>query len=187
MPPRPPIVAAREAYAVFEGRTGRPVPVGNQMRYTFEVTRVFRGQIPMRVEVYTPSHSAACGRRFEADAEYLVYAQKRKGQNGLRDDMCSRTRLSANAAEDYGALGGSHQPDGGPRPQVTELDDGPTSEPPRIEPSTPSANPQGPPSQTPPATKRGCTTGEMPHGTPALWLALLALLGIANPRPRILG
>jgi MYXO-CTERM domain-containing protein len=187
MPPRPPIVAARDAYAVFEGRPGRPVPVGNQMRYTFEVTRVFRGQIPMRVEVYTPSHSAACGRRFEADAEYLVYARERKGQGGLTDNMCSRTRLSANAAEDYSVLGGSHRPAGETRPQVAELDDAPTSEPPRIEPTTPSANPQGPPSQTPPSTKRGCTTGEMPHGPPALWLGLLALLGIAKGRRRILG
>lgn len=170
---------------VFEGRAGRPVPVGNEMRYTFEVSRVFRGRIPMRIEVYTASHSAGCGRRYEPDAQYLIYAKTRKSQDGLRDNMCSRTRLSDSATEDYRVLGVSQPPEGGEPPPKVEMDEGPTSEPPRIEP-TPGSTEPGPPTQAPPTAKRGCTAGEMPHGARPWWLGLWTLLAIAKGRRRIL-
>jgi hypothetical protein len=179
LPPKPPVVAARESYAVFEGTTSRPVPVGKEWRYTFQVTRVLRGHVPSRVEIYTIGNSAMCARRFEANARYLVYAYSGDSDR-LYDNSCTRTRLAKDAQEDYDALGFSRTTPTR-EPAAPELTTAPTTEPPRIEGAV------APPPQTPAGTKRGCRTGEMPHDNRELWIGLLLALGIAGPARRILG
>jgi hypothetical protein len=174
LPPKPPTLAARDADAVFEAVAGHPIPSGSEFRYTFTVARVFRGNVPPRVDVYTATSSAACGRRFDPNESYLVYASRRSDGN-LQDGLCSRTRPLDQAEEDLVALAGITVPG---REEPQDLDESPTSEPPRIDTAA-----NGPPAHEPPAAKRGCTAGEMPHGAAWVWVGLLAV-GIAATRVR---
>lgn len=167
--PPAPRVAAAEATAVFEGRTfGMHHESGQnfgKLRFSFEVTRVFKGELGAKVDVTTPASPAMCGRVFELGVQYIVYA--RAGEGGvLADSLCSRTRSSKNATEDFVELGAGVVPASaaavGPLDAVVE--------PPRIEP--------GPPAATP--SKRGCSI-DAPAGI-APWL-ILAVLGLHLRRP----
>lgn len=159
MQPPSPRAAAAEASAVFEGRTFGVHREAGKVRFTFEVSRVFKGEIGSTVEVYSNATSSMCGRSFEAGVPYLVYA-RHSPAGVLVDSMCSRTRASRSAAEDFAELGAGSGP---PRPEIA-VATRPAIEPPRIEPSPP-----------PPApSKRGCTTGIIDDPSP-WWFALLPL------------
>jgi hypothetical protein len=167
--PPAPRAAAAEATAVFEGRTfgmhHEAGPHGNRLRFSFEVSRVFKGDIGAKIDVTTPASPAMCGRAFEIGVQYIVYARAIEG-GGLADSLCSRTRSSKNATEDLAELGPGVAPSSGS--SVTP----PTAaavEPPRIE--------AGPPPSPP--TKRGCSTGDI--DVVPMWL-LLAVLGFSVRR-----
>jgi hypothetical protein len=157
--PPPPRVAASEASVVFEGRTfGMHHESGSsggqsfsKLRFSFEVTRVWKGSVGSKVEITTPSSPAMCGRAFELGTQYIVYARATEG-GVLVDSLCSRTRSVKNATEDLAELGPGMPPSGGAiAAPVTST----SVEPPRIEPGPPPATPTG----------RGCgidRDGEMP-------------------------
>lgn len=158
---------------MFEGEAGRVVTEGMRLRTTFVVTRSFKGDPGREVEVRTMGSSAACGRRYAPGERYLVYA--RHSNDGLSDNLCSRTRRSMNAADDFAALGPGVVP--GAEPQGAE-GGGDNVEPPRID----------PPAESPPAVqpeRRGCaaSVAGLPHD-PGLAAALLLLLGVASARRR---
>jgi hypothetical protein len=147
-PPRPPVEAAHAASVVLEGRTFGVTREGGQNRFTFEVLRVWKGEVPQSVQIWSASNSAACGRAFETGLPYLVYAHDLPG-GLLGDGLCSRTRPVANAAEDLELLGAGHAP---LRPPGAGAPDAPSLEPPRIEPVA---------QQTAPSpSKRGCAIGD---------------------------
>ncbi len=162
MPPPAPRAAAAEATAVFEGRTFGVHREGNKVRFAFEVSRVFKGELGPSVDVYSPASSATCGRGFEAGVQYVVYARVSPA-GVLSDSMCSRTRPSRSAAEDFAELGAGTPP---PRPQTTPTSARSSVEPPRIEPEPPPA----------PPSRRGCTIGSPADLSPLALLAPLALL-----------
>jgi hypothetical protein len=170
MPVKPPAESAESADAVFEGVVGEPTPEGSRLLFPVEVSRVFKGDIGAQVTIRTADNSAACGRSYEVGQSYLIYAHQVDDAWG--DGLCSRTRLSAEADEDFAALGPGSSPGGDDGPVAEEPTD-PPAESPRIdEPATP-----------PPASpgKRGCTIAAHESPASAGWasgLALLALLGL---------
>jgi hypothetical protein len=161
LPPPAPAAAADQAVAVFEGRTFGVVREGMHNRFTFEVTRVWKGDVGTRVEVWSHSQSATCGRGFESGTSYVVYAGSRDGH--FVDGLCSRTREISRASEDVESLGPGRTPTDAAAPPATG---GPEVEPPRIEPREPVVPPPQP-------SSRGCTVG---GGASVLVLFPLALV-----------
>lgn len=157
--PKGPRASAAEATAVFEGRTFGVHREGTKARFSFEVSRVFKGEIGPTVDVQSASQSSMCGRGYEAGVLYLVYA--RASPDGvLVDSMCTRTRASVSAAEDFSELGAGTPP---PRPDAAGA--------PRVSVEAPRIE-TGPP---PPAPgKRGCSI-DGPRPVPSFTLLLLLL------------
>lgn len=140
---------------------------GQRAHYGFEVDRVWKGDVGLRVEISTALHSATCGRSYEIGTQYVVYAN-RLPNGELSDTMCSRTRPTRSAAEDLAVLGAGHDPRGPEQAPFVPGESTETTEPPRIEP----ASVEPPP--TPPS-RRGCAM-EKPHTrSGSLALALLGL------------
>jgi hypothetical protein len=79
----------RNVPVFFRGRPTAEIADGNERRYTFEVTAVYKGVVPARVTVRTALHSAACGATFPIGQEVLVGAYPSAG------------RLSANICTQY--------------------------------------------------------------------------------------
>lgn len=109
-----PSEAARQADAIFEGRVvaapARRTGTYNEVAtYEFSVTRQWKGDVGQRVRIKTAKSSAACGRRYYSGEVYLVYASRGE-DDGLRDNLCSRTRESRAAAEDFARLGPGKEP-----------------------------------------------------------------------------
>ncbi len=106
-----PTQALTRADVVFEGRVTR-VPTrtdfaksfGDTVSYEFEVERYWKGVVESTMSLHTPSSGAACGRRFRAGERYLVYAQLDSQSGKLVDTICSRTRESRRADEDFSRL-----------------------------------------------------------------------------------
>ena len=102
----PPSEAAAQASAVFEGRVVEIKDVPGDMprrSATLRVVRAWKGMKSERAVVTTASESAACGIAFALDQNYLVYASDQDG--ALSATSCSRTRVIAEAEEDFKALG----------------------------------------------------------------------------------
>lgn len=109
-PPPPPAVALERAGAVFEGVTSslpEPLPEGGVL-YRFEVLRVWKGSPGAQAAITTAAISAACGRSYAKGSTWLVYASRRD-DGTLSDSLCSRSRPSEQAAEDFAALGEAAQ------------------------------------------------------------------------------
>jgi MYXO-CTERM domain-containing protein len=171
LPPAPPGDAAGRATAVFEGRTFGARREQNELRFAFEVTRVWKGEVPPSIEIVTALQSAACGRSYDFGVPYVVYATAR-ADGTLVDNLCSRSRMVVDAVEDLDTLGAGRPPlqDGASVPGPV----GPDIEPPRIEPTGPGANDE--PSPATPG-RRGCSVGtaraDAPGGLAVLVLALV--------------
>lgn len=178
LPPKPPAESADNAEAVFEATPTSKKPEGTMaIRYTFEVTRVFKGDVGSEVSIVTANNSAACGRDYDVGTPYLVYASTHEQPDTLSDNLCSRTQPVSAATEDMQVLGRGSTPGG-----EDDAEDGdtpaPGAEPPRIE--EPAGGPAAPPPTEP--SKRGCSVGEMPHGGGIAAIGLLAGLLIARRR-----
>lgn len=107
--------------AVFSGRlekieTGKIAsPYGRGERrqhyaYTFLVDRVWKGDVPSKVIVYSDIHEASCGIELTADNNYLVFAG---GEERLFTGYCDRTKLMSQASEDLNRLGEGSLPSAG--------------------------------------------------------------------------
>ncbi|HFE44141.1 MAG TPA: hypothetical protein ENJ18_01425 [Nannocystis exedens] len=179
LPPEPPKEALEKAQAVFVGRVLEISEEGGgdmlaRRRYRFEVSRFWKGELGETITLSSAASSAACGRSYAQDEQYLIYASTDPNGGGLVDFLCSRTRTLASADEDLAVLGPGKVVET-PLPTTTPSD----REPPRIEP------PQDPASE-PPATEpspKGCTISAT-ESTPPLGLAVLLLLSIAFRRNR---
>ncbi len=179
LPPEPPKEALEKAEAVFVGRVLEVHEEGGgnmlaRRRYRFEVSRFWKGELGETITVSSAVSSAACGRSYTQDEQYLIYASTDANGGGLVDFLCSRTRTLASADEDLAVLGPAEVVQ--TPPTTTTPSD---QEPPRIEPPSE-------PASEPPATEpspKGCTIS-VTDPTPPLSLAVLLLVGIAGRRHR---
>lgn len=177
VPPPPPAQALSAADAVFEGRV-RAVTTG-----TFETSQ--GGALPGRevrllvlrawkgatagdeVTLRTGMSQADCGFAFAEGSSYLVYA-RRLPSGELSTNICSRTRASALATEDFAALGAPSS-EGGPAPFEVATAPRPTH------------------AAVPSTTRVGCagcasTTGRSMSAVPLALVATLATLRVRRRR-----
>lgn len=213
-PPPGPAEALASADAVFEGRaassTTRPsqgLSVGS-VTVPFTVLRAWKGAPGSgSLTVTTSGSSASCGYSFAAGETYIVYAY-RDSSGALTTSICSRTRRSADGAEDIAAFGapggaGSSSPPsttGAPPTTTGGAEGNTTGAPPSpAEPPSSGAEPLGapapngdPPAAAPPPAppSGGCAACAVPSG--ALPFngnapAFAALLGLAALLRRITG
>lgn len=79
------------------------------VRYTFAVSRQWKGAVGSRVTVVASEFSTDCGRAFAQDGTYLVYAREYRESRGtpgaLTSESCDRTLPAAEATEDVALLG----------------------------------------------------------------------------------
>ena len=112
--PLPPLEAKERAAAVFSGtvisqeRSPQQRDRFQDIKVNFRVQRVWKGDIGNTVTISTNRSSAACGINFRNRQRYLVYAFDNR--NELTTNLCSRTKLLANAREDLRALGPGSSP-----------------------------------------------------------------------------
>jgi len=175
LPPEPPKQALDSAEAVFVGRliAADDASADDTVRriyYQFQVSRAWKGELGATVTLSSAASSAACGRGFALDDEYLIYASA--DQSGeLTDSLCSRTRTLVSADEDLALLG----PGRPPAPNTAAPSTAPSAqEPPRIEP------PAKDHEATPPVTEAAAKGCAIAGTSPPLSLASLLILGIAG-------
>ena len=109
---------------------------GSAVEYNFDVLRTFKGEPGAQLTVTTAVHSAACGRSYTKGSTWLLYT--RQGDDGVvRDNLCSRSRTSDRAEEDFAVLTSAvtsapTEPDGEQAPEegpAVEGEPGPEGEP----------------------------------------------------------
>ncbi len=84
------------------------------VRYTFEVSRTWKGSGKPRMRVVSPDVSTSCGRAYELHSRYLVYAERERSKRWSDDQLmtysCSRVRGETDAADDLRLLGPGRPP-----------------------------------------------------------------------------
>ncbi len=183
MMPKDPVTSARDVDVVFEGKLlgiESPAPKGPHdfptKVFTFEVVRTFKGQLDAQVKVVTADNSAACGRDYGKPGDaWLIYARI-DDQGQLNDNLCSRTRDMAHAAEDIEQLEANKDSLDEPNPEEpVPTEPGPADpEPTPFEPSSERDVHAPEPAQP---GKKGCSIGDANEGGVAT-LGLLGLLGL---------
>ena len=109
-PPPPPKQAMAGSTAVFSGKCVDVTIKDNQKFVTFEVMRIYKGEIGAKVVVTTAVHGATCGFGFttKGDATYLVYCYGEKDK--LATNICTRTNTLAGGQQDLKDLGEGSEP-----------------------------------------------------------------------------
>ncbi|SEN08681.1 Tissue inhibitor of metalloproteinase [Paenibacillus sp. OV219] len=81
----------------------------DKVRVTFEVSRVWKGEVGQQAEVYTAMSSASCGiENFEVGTKYIVSAYK--DSKPLETNICDLTKPLANARAELAILGDGYAP-----------------------------------------------------------------------------
>ena len=109
--PPPPAQAFAEADAVYLGKILSFKPdSAYSMIAEIDILKLWKGDKDAAGKLFTPGSPATCGHTFDVGQTYLVYAYK--GANGsLHTNICTRTNLVENAAEDLDFLNSfSYQP-----------------------------------------------------------------------------
>lgn len=109
-PPPPPKKALEGSTAVFSGKCISVEIKDQQKIVTFEVDRVWKGDIGKTITITTAVHGATCGYGFttKGDGTYLVYCHGKP--EALSTNICTRTRSLAAGAEDIKELGDGDKP-----------------------------------------------------------------------------
>ncbi len=108
LPPPPPKEHMAKMEAVFSGTCVDIVVKDFQKICTFEVDRVWKGEVGKTVVVTTAKDGATCGYGFEVKGTYLLYCYGKKGELGT--NICTRTTALANAKDDIKELGDGAKP-----------------------------------------------------------------------------
>ncbi len=94
--------------------------------YNFTVSRSWKGGPGPKLTISTAASGPACGRSYEIGTSYLLYLHKVEG-NQASDNLCSRSRTSEWAGEDFTALGEGSPvaaDDGSDKPKGAEAEGG---------------------------------------------------------------
>jgi MYXO-CTERM domain-containing protein len=199
--------SAKGAHAVFEGKVISSEDFEKTLsgtdykmkarKYEVQVLRTWKGMVKVgeSVTIESADNSAACGRTYELNTDYLIYANASDQEGYLHDGLCSRTTKSADAAEDFEALGPADGNWQAPADTVEEGGDdgGAPTEPSAPNPfdrsgdsGTPAADDGGPaegdaPAEPPPGepSSRGCSMATN-DGSTRTGLALVLGLGLVG-------
>lgn len=108
--PRTPQQTFESSQAVFAGQVVQVNQPGNreEVRVSFKVSRVWKGNLTPQLQVGTSSSSASCGYNFQKGEEYLVYASSEESK--LKTGLCSGTKPLSTAQADLAALGEGKTP-----------------------------------------------------------------------------
>lgn len=188
--PPAPRVALQKSSAVFEGKVLSldHKPELHRLTARIEVLRTWKDAATSPVEVSTHDFDSMCGFNFEVGRSYLIYADG--SSDALSTALCSRSRESENAADDFKDLGPAKPsnapapaPTAAPAPAPAPQADPPASAPPPS--SVPIATPPSPaPAPLRPSVSAGaCAVFVAPGPNPAL-LAAIVLLAFQRRRPR---
>jgi hypothetical protein len=101
--------------AVFTGRVVESKRLAAGERVTFQVERVWKGEVTPEVSLLLqrasdPGVISSCDIGFEKGASYLVYAVRSRDGATLTTHKCTRTRKVAEAKEDFAVLGEGQRP-----------------------------------------------------------------------------
>ena len=164
--PDPPAEALANSTVVFAGRVvairGFDIPesgiVSSADLGTIElqVSTVWKGPVQETMFVTTVRNGASCGFTFAEGEEYVIYS--RSDATPPEVSLCSRTRLAANAQEDFDALGEGSTPEPGsraPEPTATPTLT-PTPEPTATPTLTPTPEPTPPRRANPTHARANC-------------------------------
>lgn len=103
--------------AIFSGKAIKVTPPeqkeimssADPVSVTFEVDKVWKGEVKQKTVVRTALSSASCGiEDFAVNTEYVVYAYGAMDQ--LETNICDRTKPLASAGEDIAELGKGYEP-----------------------------------------------------------------------------
>ena len=121
--PDPPAEALANSTVVFAGRVvairGFDIPESGIVSTAdlgtieLQVSTVWKGPVQETMFVTTVRNGASCGFTFAEGEEYVIYS--RSDATPPEVSLCSRTRLAANAQEDFDALGEGSTPEPGSR------------------------------------------------------------------------
>ncbi len=103
--------------AVFSGRVAEVKYLPTGVRVRFRVGRVWKGGAAPEVTLFLegagrPQVVSSCDITFRKGESYLVYALRAREGGPLTTHKCTRTRRTAEAAEDFAALGAGRAPEG---------------------------------------------------------------------------
>jgi MYXO-CTERM domain-containing protein len=187
--------------SVFEGRvlSLKHEPKVHRITAKLEVLRRFKGKDAKRVDVVTVDEGSLCGFHFEKGKSYLLFTHESEGT--LSVSLCSRSKASAEAAEDFATLaaaaqgGGATTPDAAASapPPASAPPVEPTPAPPVVEPPPPPAAPAQDPNPAPQSAPAGtnggcagCATAGYPAPSDVAPFALaIASLAFGRRRSRI--
>lgn len=113
LPPPPAMESLEQAAAVFAGKVVKVEPAPSEtnvepIKVTFEVSKVWKGELNKTTIVSTAANSAMCGNYFEVGEKYLVYAYSEGDE--LMTNICSRTARLKDARQDINDLGSALKP-----------------------------------------------------------------------------
>jgi hypothetical protein len=91
------VIAIKKPFKLLIRSSADPVNV------TFEVDRVWKGDVGKNVSIQTAMSGPSCGFNFNKNEEYLVYAHGDIAQ--LKVSLCSRTQAFLTSGKDIEALG----------------------------------------------------------------------------------
>ena len=153
--PDPPAEALANSTVVFAGRVvairGFDIPESGIVSTAdlgtieLQVSTVWKGPVQETMFVTTVRDEAGCGFTFAEDEEYVIYS--RSDTTPPEVSLCSRTRLAANAQEEFDALGEGSTPE--PDSRAPEPTATPTLTPTPEPTATPTLTPTPEPTATP--------------------------------------
>lgn len=89
----------------------RPIVSAKTVRYRFAVQRVWKGDVQPTTVLMSYHVDTSCGRRYEMDGMYLIYAERdRKVAGGLKTYSCSRVKPEGDIQDDLQILGPGKPP-----------------------------------------------------------------------------
>ena len=129
--PRPsPSGAYHSSTVVFSGKVvairGFDIPAwgtyssADRGTVELQVSTVWKGPVQETMFVTTVRNGASCGFTFAEGEEYVIYS--RSDATPPEVSLCSRTRLAANAQEEFDALGEGSTPEPGSRAPEPEVE-----------------------------------------------------------------
>jgi MYXO-CTERM domain-containing protein len=177
-PPPEAAEALAQSTAVFEAQVTQLNTTSDELEVSLRVTRAWKGVDTETIRVRTRKDTAACGVEFAMGQVWLVYANQTTEQDSaiaLQVLRCGRSRLAAEAGDDFTVLGLGVVP-------VAPREPAPAA----VDAAAPSAAKPNQPQALEPAANgcASCSLGQTRRANPAVGLIVLASLLVIRKQRR---